>query len=133
METAASTLPDTNAPRVTRAAISTVFALAEQWGLTRAELATLLGVRSVNTLENWRRKPPATLSPDTLERVSYLLHIHRSLAQLFDAETGVAWLRGPNDGDPFLGTAPLDYLLRGQVRHLLDTHRYLRAFASGAF
>jgi len=43
------------------------------------------------------------------------------------------WLTSANTASPFLGARPLDFLLRGQVGNLLDTHRYLKRFASGSF
>ncbi len=127
------TLPDVHSSEVARVGLETIARIADRWQLTRAELATLLGVRSTTTVDNWRKKTPETLSPDTLERISYLLHIYRSLQQLVGEDGDERWLRTPNAGDPFLGTAPLDYMLQGQVRHLLDTQRYLKSIVSGAF
>jgi hypothetical protein len=120
--------------RLARTAVALIPGIKEKWGVTWADMARLLGLRSTSTLENWRRdRPPRSLSPDTLERASYLLHIYRSLHQNLNDRDAVDWLRNPNSGDPFVGAAPLDYMLRGQVRHLLDTHRYLKVFAAGAF
>jgi transcriptional regulator with XRE-family HTH domain len=126
-------VPEVGSPQVAQTGITMVFALAERWELSRPELARLLGIRSTSTLDNWRRKAPETLTPDALERISYLLHIYRSLQQLLPGDQADQWIRRPNDASPFLGVPALEYMLQGQVRHLLDTHRYLKGVASGAF
>jgi hypothetical protein len=133
VKAAADSLPDLDSPETARAGASLFAKLAEEWGLTRAEQATLLGLRSTTTLDNWRRSPPRTLGIDTLERISYLLHIWRSLHQVFPAGYGLAWLRASVHEAPFLGRTPLEFMLQGRVRDLLDTHRYLKGVASGAF
>jgi hypothetical protein len=53
--------------------------LCERWAVTRAKQGPLLGLRSTSTLDNWRRRPPASLPLDTMERISYLLQIYGSL------------------------------------------------------
>ena len=53
--------------------------------------------------------------------------------QLLPEEQADEWIRQPNQADPFLGRPALEYMLQGQVRHLLDTHRYLKGVAAGAF
>jgi hypothetical protein len=132
MSTGTTPLPDVQSPKTIRAGLQAFFRMADQWRLTRAERATLLGVRSTSTLDNWRNRPPESLLTDTLERLSYLLHIHRSLRQLFPRERAAEWPRRPNAAAPFLGKSALEFMLQGQVQHLLDTHRYLKGVASGA-
>jgi hypothetical protein len=127
------TLPGLDSPETVRAGTDLFVKLADEWGLTRAEQATLLGLRSTTTLDNWRRHPPRSLGIDTLERISYLLHIWRSLHQVFPPDYRLSWLRANVSGAPFLGRTPLEFMLQGRVKDLLDTHRYLKAIASGAF
>lgn len=126
------TVPDVASPEVAKAGVEMIFGLAERWQLSRTELARLLGIRSTSTLDNWRKKAPETLRPDTLERISYLLHIYRALHQLLPERQADQWIRRPNQASPFLGMSALKYMLRGQVRHLLDTHHYLKGVAAGA-
>jgi transcriptional regulator with XRE-family HTH domain len=130
MAVAPPVIPGIESPEVAKAGVEMIFGLAECWNLSRPELARLLGIRSTSTLDNWRKKAPESLSPDTLERISYLLHIYRSLQQLLPEERADQWIRRPNRASPFLGTSALEYMLQGQVRHLLDTHRYLKNAAS---
>lgn len=133
MASATTPLPDIGSPETARAGIHAFFHLAELWGLTRLEMGTLLGVRSTSTLDNWRTKPPKTLQPDTLERISYILHIHRALRQMLPPERAHEWPRRANTAAPFLGRSALEFMLQGRVQHLLDVHRYLRGVVSGAF
>lgn len=126
-------LPEAPPGKVSHAGLKAFFRLADFWKLTRNEQTSLLGLRSDSTLDNWRKKPPATLPRDTLERLSYLLHIYRSLLQLFPEDRARHWPRRPNEAPPFLGRSALDFMLEGRVQSLLDTHRYLKRYASGGF
>jgi hypothetical protein len=124
---AATKLPDIDSSRVAATAAEIALSLGDRWELTDEELATLLGFRSPRALQRWRKRPPRSLRRDTLERISYLAHTYRSLIQIFGGPAGEKeWLRGVNTGIPFRGQSPLQYLLQGQVTHLIDTHRYLR-------
>lgn len=62
-------LPEAPAAKVSHAGLKAFFRLADFWKLTRNEQTSLLGLRSDSTLDNWRKKPPATLPRDTLERL----------------------------------------------------------------
>jgi hypothetical protein len=53
--------------------------IAEAWGLTVAEQLKLLGIASRSTFFKWRRERNPRLPRDTLERLSYLLGIYKSL------------------------------------------------------
>lgn len=133
MDRPESLIPDLHSPETARAGIHAFFRLAEFWGLTRSEMVTLLGLGSTSTLDNWRKKAPETLQPDTLERISYLLHIHRSLRQILPPESAHEWPRRANSAAPFLGKSALELMLKGGVQDLLDVHRYLKGVASGSF
>ena len=53
--------------------------IAEAWGLNVAEQLKLLGIASRSTFFKWRREREPRLPQDTLERLSYLLGIYKSL------------------------------------------------------
>ena len=53
--------------------------IAEAWGLSVAEQLKLLGIASRSTFFKWRREREPRLPQDTLERLSYLLGIYKSL------------------------------------------------------
>jgi hypothetical protein len=75
-------LPDIQSTEAAEAGVRAFLQLAALWNLTREEMVILLGMRSTSTLDNWRKKPPETLSRDTMERISYcctsIVHCGRS-------------------------------------------------------
>jgi len=102
--------------------------IAEAWGLTIAEQLKLLGIASRSTYFKWRREQTPRLPQDTLERLSYLLGIYKSLQILLpDPRAADAWVRKPNDAGPFGGGSALDRMLSGQVADLYVVRQYLDA------
>jgi hypothetical protein len=102
--------------------------IAEAWGLSVAEQLTLLGIGSRSTFFKWRREREPRLPADTLERLSYLLGIYKSL-QILLPEPGAAdsWVRKPNTAAPFGGRSALERMLSGQVADLYVVRQYLDA------
>jgi hypothetical protein len=102
--------------------------IAEAWGLSVAEQLKLLGIGSRSTFFKWRRERNPRLPRDTLERLSYLLGIYKSLQILLpDAQTADAWIRKPNNAPPFGGRPALERMLSGQVADLYVVRQYLDA------
>ena len=62
--------------RLTPAAVRGAARLGEAWGLTVAQVCTLLGDVSPSTWHAWVRTPPKTLGVDRLTRASYLMGIY---------------------------------------------------------
>lgn len=102
--------------------------IAEAWGLTIAEQLKLLGIASRSTYFKWRREQAPRLPQDTLERLSYLLGIYKSL-QILLPDPGAAdeWVRKPNSAAPFGGGSALERMLSGQVADLYVVRQYLDA------
>ena len=102
--------------------------IAEAWGLTVAEQLTLLGIASRSTFFKWRREPEPRLPQDTLERLSYLLGIYKSLQILLpEPKAADAWVRQPNSAPLFGGHSALERMLSGQVADLYVVREYLDA------
>jgi hypothetical protein len=102
--------------------------IADAWGLSIAEQLTLLGIASRSTFFKWRRERNPKLPRDTLERLSYLLGIYKSLQILLpDPQAADQWVRKPNDAAPFGGRAALARMLSGQVADLYVVREYLDA------
>lgn len=102
--------------------------IAEAWGLTVAEQLQLLGISSRSTFFKWRREREPRLPRDTLERLSYLLGIYKSLQILLpDQQAADEWIRKPNAAAPFGGRSALDRMLSGQVADLYVVREYLDA------
>jgi len=102
--------------------------IAEAWGLTVAEQLKLLGIGSRSTYFKWRREQSPRLPQDTLERLSYLLGIYKSLQILLpDPRAADGWVRKPNSAPPFGGRSALERMLSGQVADLYVVRQYLDA------
>ena len=102
--------------------------IAEAWDLSVAEQLTLLGIPSRSTFFKWRREREPRLPADTLERLSYLLGIYKSLQILLpDARAADEWIRKPNDAPLFGGRSALERMMTGQVADLYVVRQYLDA------
>ena len=102
--------------------------IAEAWKLTIAEQLKLLGIASRSTYFKWRREQSPRLPQDTLERLSYLLGIYKSLQILLpDPLAADDWMRRPNTAPPFGGRSALERMLSGQVADLYVVRQYLDA------
>jgi hypothetical protein len=102
--------------------------IAEAWDLTVADQLKLLGIASRSTFFKWRREREPRLPRDTLERLSYLLGIYKSLQILLpDARAADEWIRKPNNAPLFGGRSALERMLTGQVADLYVVRQYLDA------
>jgi hypothetical protein len=122
------TEPVRGVPNLGGAGLRAFANIAEAWGLSVAEQLTLLGIASRSTFFKWRRERNPKLPRDTLERLSYLLGIYKSLQILLpDTHAADEWVRKPNDAAPFGGRSALERLLSGQVADLYVVREYLDA------
>ena len=102
--------------------------IADAWGLSITEQLQLLGIASRSTFFKWRRERDPRLPRDTLERLSYLLGIYKSLQILLpDARAADEWVRKPNTAPLFGGRPALERMLSGQVADLFVVRQYLDA------
>ena len=109
--------------------------IAEQWALNVDEQLRLLGEPPRSTFYAWRRNPSAASLPrDTLERLSNLLGIYKSLQILMpDAHSADSWIRLPNDAPGFGGRSALERMLAGNLGDLVFVRRYLDAARGGGW
>ncbi len=109
-------------------ALRAFFKLAECWDLRMAEQRRLLGDPPESTFYKWKRERDGAPGRDTLERISYLLGIWKSLQILFpDPAQADAWLRKPNTAPLFAGSSALARMLSGNVADLYVVRQYLDA------
>ena len=109
-------------------ALRAFFGLAEQWKLRMADQRKLLGDPPESTFYKWKRQRDAALGRDTIERISYLLGIWKSLQILFpDPAQADAWLHKPNQVPLFGGHSALERMLSGNVADLYVVRQYLDA------
>ena len=124
------------APQQMAAAGLRAFArIADAWGLTVDEQIRLLGEPARSTFFAWRKQPDkAGLPRDTLERLSNLLGIYKSLQILLpDAAAADAWVRKPNAAPIFGGRSALQQMLAGNVSDLNLVRRYLDGVRGGGW
>ncbi len=101
--------------------------IAEHWQLGVDEQRRLLGEPARSTFFAWRKQPAKAVLPrDTLERLSNLVGIYKSLQILLpDAAAADAWVRKPNTA--FGGQSALGQMLGGNVSDLNRVRRLLDA------
>ncbi len=120
--------PSVSEHELSRVAVKLFFAIASEWALNDDQRCTLAGLGSRTTLHNWRRSldsgKPIKLSKDTLERLSYISGIYKTLQVLFsNPAQWQDWIHKPNRD--FGGNSALDHMLAGHVVDLADVRRYL--------
>jgi Protein of unknown function (DUF2384) len=128
--------PPPVAPQQMAAAGLRAFArIAAAWGLTVEEQLALLGRPPRSTYFAWRKAPERAVLPrDTLERLSNLLGIWKSLQILLPEATAAdAWVRQPNTAAPFGGRSALERMLAGNVSDLHLVRRYLDGVRGGGW
>ncbi|MBL8325921.1 MAG: DUF2384 domain-containing protein [Rubrivivax sp.] len=109
--------------------------IAAAWQLSVDEQLRLLGQPPRSTFFAWRRHPErASLPRDTLERLSYLLGIWKSLQILLPEPSAAdAWVRQPNSAAPFGGRSALARMLAGNVSDLHAVRVYLDGVRGGGW
>jgi hypothetical protein len=127
--------PDASPGRMAAAGLRAFGRIAEAWGLTVEEQLLLLGQPPRSTYFAWRKQPEkATVPRDTLERLSNILGIYKSLQILLpDAAAADAWVRQPNSATPFGGGTALARMLAGNVSDLNLVRRYLDGVRGGGW
>jgi hypothetical protein len=121
--------------QMSAAGLRTFQHIAEAWQLTVDEQLRLLGQPPRSTFFAWRKHPErASLSRDTLERLSNLLGIYKSLQILLPNPTAAdAWVRQPNTAPLFGGGTALNRMLGGNVSDLNLVRRYLDGVRGGGW
>ena len=127
--------PATDAQHMGAAGLRAFAGIAQAWGLSVDEQLLLLGQPPRSTYFAWRKQPhTATLTRDTLERLSNLLGIYKSLQILLpDPLAADAWVRQPNTAAPFGGASALKRMLAGNVADLNLVRRYLDGVRGGGW
>jgi len=117
---------------VASAGLATFFRIADEWRLDSARQMALLGLTSRTTFFRWKKSPPAALTPDTLERLSHVFGIYKSLQILLPGAAAAAWIHRPNAAPLFDGSPALALMLGG-VAGLFLVRAYLDGERGGDF
>lgn len=114
-------------------ALPVVFRILDKWDCDTKEQLALLGIHSRSTLAKYKTAHGGLrLSQDTLERMSYILNIHKSLRILFSAEDSVyGWVRKPNQHPFFAGRSAMEVMAGGKVADLYEVSKRLNAWRGG--
>ena len=128
-------VPEPGPEQMAAAGLRAFVRIADAWGLSVDEQLALLGQPPRSTFFAWRKQPEkAGLSRDTLERLSNLLGIYKSLQILLpDTTAADAWVRLPNSAAPFGGRSALERMLAGNVSDLNLVRRYLDGVRGGGW
>src|SRR3990167_10979665 len=102
----------TDTPQAGKVALSFFFSLMDKWGCSAAEQKVLLGSVSNTTYNKYKSLPEVRLSHDLMERISYLMGIHKSLRIIFSnqVENTYHWVSKPNQASPFNGHSALQFM-----------------------
>jgi uncharacterized protein (DUF2384 family) len=112
--------------RASGPALRTFGRIADRWQLKPNERQRLLGVPRSTYFTYLKATDRVRLSPDTLERISYVLGIYKALQILLPRrEAADEWIRRSNSAAVFNGHSPLDLMLGGKVADLYLVRRYL--------
>lgn len=126
MQPHTSSAPENGADAFKIPAVMDAFAkLAEDWELSTDEQITLLGSPGRSTFFKWK-KSGGNLPHDTIERISHLLGIYKSLQIVLpDPAAADAWVKKPNTY--FDDRSALDVMLEGNVVDIYKVREYLDA------
>ncbi len=106
-------------------AVSAALNILDQWQLDRARQCAMLGI-SERSWYDWKRRAPARISGDSLERVSYILGIWKALRLLLPDRDGYKrWPQLPNQAPLFAGRPPIERMSAGQVGDLYAVRDWL--------
>ncbi len=113
-------------------ALKAALNILNKWECSEQEKTSILGV-SRATLHKYQSNPfSARVSPDLLERISYLLNIHSSLRILFENKENVyGFVRMPNSNYFFNGMAPMDIMSKGTVANLYEVNNQINTLRGG--
>lgn len=102
--------------------------IAELWNLTDQEQSAILGWPINLAGAQLEATAADEISPETLERISYVLGIYRALPILFpDQQQADSWIRRPNEATPFKGGTALALMCAGRLSDLASVREYLNA------
>jgi hypothetical protein len=128
-----ATLPTRVDPKTASGpALRTFFKIADQWKLNVEEQIKLLGSPARSTFFKWKSEQNGRLTMDTLERISYILGVFKSINILLPEEAAAdAWIKKANDAPIFGGKSARDRMLSGHVSDLFVVRQYLDAQRGG--
>ena len=123
----------TDTPQAGKAPLSFFFGLMEKWGCSTTEQKVLLGSVGNTTYHKYKSLPEVHLNHNLMERISYLMGIHKALRIIFNNhhDRAYQWVSKPNQAAPFNGQSALQFMLSGRMTERADVRRYLDSVVRG--
>lgn len=113
--------------RLSPTAVRAIREVTKQWGITGAEMASLLGVST----STWDRMSTGSwegsLSQDQLTRASALIGLFKALHLLFADDMADRWVRLRNRGALFQNRTPIEAMIDGGISLMIDVRRHVDA------
>lgn len=104
--------------------------ISKLWKLNRSQKMILLGGMPYPTYNRYLRTNSASVSHDTLERISYILGIYKALHILIpNKKQANQWIQ--KDNTQFCGHSALEIMLKGSISDLQRIRTYLDSVRSG--
>ncbi|TMP78163.1 DUF2384 domain-containing protein [Pseudoalteromonas sp. S983] len=117
---------DMKSEQVARVALKTFFNIMSEWNVTEAQQMALLGSPHPEIFKDWQRNESASLSTETLERISCFIIIYKNLGLLFPKrEQANEWVHKSNK--VFGGASALSFLFSGCLNQLHEVCVYLNS------
>ena len=115
-------------PEIGGVVLPAIFKILGLWSFSLQDQMIVLGLRDDRLLQDWKANPERVeLTPDIIERISYILGIFRSLEILLpDPQIADNWLSTPNDHSVFNGALPKSRLLCGSIADLAVVRDFLQ-------
>jgi hypothetical protein len=110
--------------RTAKVAFSIFFNIMAAWKIKVKDQTILLGQPSESTYYNWKKGKAASISRDTLVRISLIIGIYKNLRILFPIESQANALVH-KDNERFNENSAISFMLKGQCTHLIYMSRYL--------
>ena len=121
-----------NRRRLSGSAMRTFLKIADCWDLPIAHQRALLGWPAESTYFKHKSGDVATLSYDTLVRISLVIGIYKALRILYpDVNLSHRWVHLPNTNLLFGGLAPVDQMAAGGIDALYRVRRLLDSRVAG--
>lgn len=105
--------------------------IAKHWGLDSREAASLLGVSTSNWIRMRSRPEDSHLSEQLLARFGDILRIYIALHIIFEDEIANAWMQAENGLPLFQGQSPVQAMITGGTRKIMDVRDHLDAASVG--
>ncbi len=106
--------------------------IATLWKLSVREKITLLGLNSPSKYYSWKNNLNLNLPTETLERISYILGIFKTLQILLpDNNASDQWVKQPNFAPLIGGKSALDKMMTGTIADIAIVRQYLDAQCGG--